>query len=187
MDTPDPPSPHVGERIRALRRAAGLTLKELSAAAGPSAALLSQVERRITEPSLETLRRVARALDVPLFSLFQHDEPARVAVVRAGRRVLVRSPRGGITYSRLSPGTGRVEMLEGRLEPGGASSPEPWTHPSEECLVVTAGRLVVEVGGERHRLATGDSCYFDSRLPHRYVNDGAEPATFLLAASPPSY
>jgi mannose-6-phosphate isomerase-like protein (cupin superfamily) len=78
-------------------------------------------------------------------------------------------------------------MLQGRLEPGGASSAEPWAHPSEECLVVTAGRLVVEVADERHPLGPGDSCYFDSRLPHRYVNEGDEPATFLLAASPPSY
>lgn len=54
-------------------------------------------------------------------------------------------------------------------------------------MVVTQGTLVVEVDGAEHRLATGDSCYFDSRLPHRYRNDGPGPATFFAAITPPSY
>lgn len=162
----------------------GLTLARLAEVTGLSTALISQVERDITDPSLETLRRVARALDVPLFSLFQGDA---AAVVRADRRMLVTSPHGHITYARVSPGSGRLELLEGTLEPGGASSPEPWSHPSEECVVVLEGRVVVEVADDRHELDEGDSCYFDSRSPHRYVNPYDAVARFLLAVTPPSY
>lgn len=177
----------IGVRIRELRQARNMTVKDLAAAADVSTGLISQVERGLTDPSLETLRRMARALGLPLFDLFRHEEQEAVAVVRRERRMLVRSPHSGIGYSRVSPGHGRLEVLEGTLEPGGASSPEAWSHPSEECVVVTAGRLVIEVAGERHELEPGDACYLDSRLPHRYLNESGEPATFLVSVTPPSY
>jgi transcriptional regulator with XRE-family HTH domain len=177
----------LGSRIRDLRLERGLTLRDLSASTGLSTGLLSQVERGLTDPSLAALRRIARALDVPLFGLFQGEDAGGVAVVRRERRMLVRSPGGGTTYARVSPGSGRLELLEGRLDPGAASSDDPWSHPSEECVVVLSGSVVVEVDGIRHELGPGDSCYFDSRLPHRYVNEGSGPATFLLAVTPPSF
>ncbi|GAA3647471.1 hypothetical protein GCM10022224_007900 [Nonomuraea antimicrobica] len=126
-------------------------------------------------------------LDLPLFSLFQEPDGAAVAVVRQDNRMLVRSPTGGVAYTRVSPGHGRLEVLEGHLVPGGSSAAEPWSHPSEECVVVLRGRLVVEVSGVEHLLETGDACYFDSSLPHRYLNPGDEPATYLIATTPPSY
>jgi transcriptional regulator with XRE-family HTH domain len=165
----------------------GLTLARLAEITGLSTGLISQVERDITDPSLETLRRVARALDVPLFSLFRESDQSPVSVVRGDRRMHVGSPLAQITYARVSPGSGRLEVLEGTLEPGGASSAEPWSHPSEECVVVLEGRLAVEVGEEEHDLSKDDSCYFDSRLPHRYVNPHGSVVRFLVAVTPPSY
>jgi transcriptional regulator with XRE-family HTH domain len=164
-----------------------MTVAQLASAAGVSTGLISQVERDLADPSLETLRKVSKALGVPLFSLFQSGDAAAVSVVERDRRMLVRSPSGGASYSRISPGHGRLEMLEGRLPPGGASSPEPWTHPSEECAVGVSGRLTIEVAGEERSLGPGDSCYFDSSLPHRYVNHGEEPVEFIVAVTPPSY
>ncbi|MGI8578190.1 MAG: cupin domain-containing protein [Nocardioidaceae bacterium] len=78
-------------------------------------------------------------------------------------------------------------MLEGVLKPGASSSRQPWSHPPEECVVVTSGILVAEVDSQRHELRTGDSCYFDSRLPHRYLNDQQIPAVFLISITPPSF
>ncbi|WP_219419603.1 helix-turn-helix domain-containing protein [Pseudonocardia nigra] len=178
----------VGVRIRELRTGRGMTLTELARTTGLSPGLISQVERGLTDPSLETLRRIARILDVPLFSLFREpDAESGAVVVRRDRRMQVSSPHGGISYQRLSPGSGRLELLEGTLEPGAASSATPWSHPSEECVTVQEGRLLVEVGTERHELAPGDSCYFDSRSPHRYVNPTQRPTVFLIAITPPSY
>jgi transcriptional regulator with XRE-family HTH domain len=59
----------LGVLLRARRRAAGLSLRELSARTGVSNAYLSQLERGRHEPSLGVLRAVATALDVPLGTL----------------------------------------------------------------------------------------------------------------------
>jgi transcriptional regulator with XRE-family HTH domain len=177
----------IGLKVRELRISRGKSVRGLAAEIGVSAALLSQVERGITDPSLDTLRKLSRALDVPLFSLFGESDGQSAAVVRSESRMRVRAPRGGVEYSRISAGNGRVELLEGRLDPGGSSSDEPWSHPSDEVVVVIEGVLLVEVAEERHRLGLGDSCSFDSRRPHRYVNPGPGQARFLVAITPPSY
>lgn len=187
MRTDDIAAVPLGHRIRELRSARGLTLTALADGAGLSTGLISQVERGLSDPSLETLRRIAKVLDVPIFSLFRQDDAATVSVVRKNRRMRVRSPDHEIVYSRISPGGGRLEVLHGRLGPGGASAPEPWSHPSEECLVVLSGSLIVEVAGTGYELGEGDSCYFDSNLAHRYRNPGAEPAEFIVSVTPPSY
>ena len=179
--------PAVGGRIRRAREERGVSVRELASRSNLSTGLISQVERGLTDPSLHTLRVIAKVLDTPLFDFFTDVEPRDVAVVPADARMSIRSPHGALTYERLSPGSGRLEMLEGVLGPGGTSSDEAWSHPSEECVVVTAGSLIVEVNGQVHRLNPGDSCYFDSGLPHRYVNDGDEPTRFTLAITPPSY
>lgn len=186
-DTGPEGSAGLGERIRRLRTAKSLSIRELAERADVSTGLISQVERGITDPSLQTARALAKALHTPLFDLFAEPDRSEVAVVRKDRRLRQQSPHGEISYERVSPGSGRLELLEGTLKPGGVSSDEPWTHPSQECVVVTQGTLVAEVDGAEHRLSTGDSCYFDSRLPHRYRNEGSGPATFFVAITPPSY
>ncbi|TNC25775.1 cupin domain-containing protein [Amycolatopsis alkalitolerans] len=174
-------------RIRDYRVSRGLTVRELATRAGVSSGLISQVERGIADPSLETMRKIARVLEIPLFSLFQDEEPSKVAVIRRGDRATIGSPHSTITYSRASRGGSRLEVLEALLEPGSVSATEPRGHPSEECVVALSGCLVVEVMGERHELAEGDSCHFDSNLPHRFLNESGEPTRFLVSVTPPSY
>lgn len=36
-------------------------------------------------------------------------------------------------------------------------------------------------------LDAGDSAGFDSRLPHRYLNETTEPTRFLLSVAPPGF
>lgn len=176
----------LGARIRSTREERGISVRSLAATAEVSPGFLSQLERGLADPSLETLRRIAGALGLPLFDLFREDV-AVPAVVRHASRAQISSPGGGITYSRISAGAGRVEVLEGVIEAGGHSSAEPHSHPSEECIVVLSGRLDVEVDGRTTSLDEGDSCSFDSRLPHRYLNPGTDEARFIVSVTPPSY
>lgn len=184
---PPEPTSAVGARVRAMRASRELSIRQLADRAGISTGMISKVERGLTEPSLQTIRAIARALQIPVFDLFAEPARADVSVVRRDRRFQLRSPHGDMTYERLSPGAGQIELLLGTLQPGAASSPDRWTHPSEECVVVVSGELVVEVDEEEFQLAIGDTCYFNSRLPHRYRNDGSEPTTFLVTVTPPSY
>jgi transcriptional regulator with XRE-family HTH domain len=175
-------------RIRKLRIDQGMTIAQLADAAEVSSALISQVERGLTDPSLATLRQIARVFSVPLFDLFESSPAASpVTVIRRGEESTITSPNGDALYARKSVAHGQVEVLRGELRPGGVSHTEPWSHPAEECVIVVNGSLLVEVDGTTHRLEDGDSCYFDSRLPHRLINDTDRVTVFLVAVTPPSY
>lgn len=173
-------------RIRELRRNRGLTLGQMAEQTGLSVAMLSQVERGQSDPSLESLRRLAEALKVPLFDLFRGEGPEQATVVRHDERRLVSSPKQQVTYSRVSRSGGKVEVLEATLEPGAASSETPRSHISEECVLVLEGSLIAEIGGTEYTLDAGDSCHFDSALPHRFLNPHPDKTRFVVSVTPPS-
>ncbi len=178
----------LGDRIRSRRLELGITAQQLARDAELSPAQMSQIERGNSDPSLDALRRIARALGTPLFDLFAEREEHPVRVVREGNRMQVSAPRGGIVYTRVSPGNGRLEVLAGELPAGAASSDEPWAHPpSEECVLVSQGVLTLEVNDEVFELHVGDSAYFASAHPHRFVNRTDDVVKFTLSVSPPSY
>src|SRR5215218_486214 len=76
----------VGARVRALRDAMGLSLRELAGLSGVSAPMLSQVERGETSPTLAVAARIAGGLDLTLSQLLRLDEGGVVSVVRAAER-----------------------------------------------------------------------------------------------------
>ena len=66
----------IGERIRKLREAKGISQEELEQRSGLLRCYISRVEHGHTVPSLETLERLAAALEIPLYRLFyEGDEP----------------------------------------------------------------------------------------------------------------
>src|SRR5262245_40770126 len=119
----------LGRSIRALRRARGLRLADVSRSAGVSVSLLSQVERGLLDPSLESLRKVASALGTTPFRLFQPTS-ARSGLVRAReRRRLPAAPNSGLIVELLSPHRdGSFEVSCWTLLPGAASSADPVVH-----------------------------------------------------------
>lgn len=175
----------LGERLRELRQRNGFTLKELAVRADVSSAMLSQIENGVTDPSLATLRKLSVVFDAEIASLFSEPNAPLVHVSRPGERKSLSAPQGGVSYERLTPGRGDLEVLRADLAPGDASSTSPRGHASTECVVVLTGAVQVEVGGDRYDLVEGEAITFDSRLPHRFVNASAAPASIIVSVTPP--
>ncbi|MFI1393703.1 helix-turn-helix domain-containing protein [Streptomyces sp. NPDC020681] len=85
----------------------------------------------------------------------------------------------GVVWQRLGhvPGT-EVDFLLVTYRPGGSSSSAGglMRHPGTEYGYLTSGELVLTLGFEEHVLRPGDAVCFESTTPHRYRNDGPEPA-----------
>lgn len=150
-------------------------------------ALLSQVERGRADPSLATLRKIAVALDVALFDLFEAGpDHATLRVQRMHEQLHVRLPNSCMDYARVSAGLGDLEVLRGSLKPGATTSPVLHTHGAEECVVVITGDLALETDEATIALNAGDSCHFRAHTPHRYINNSESSTTFLVSVTPPS-
>jgi transcriptional regulator with XRE-family HTH domain len=175
----------IGARVRALREASGLSLRDLAGRSGVSAPMLSQVERGETSPTLSVAARIAAGLELRLSQLLRLDEDGAVTIVRASERRRGGNPRRGHRLEVMTaerPGQ-RAELSLHTLAPGGATgAPDdpPMHEPgSREVALVQSGRLTLDCDGERHELGEGDCVTFDADLPHHFENHGAEPATFL--------
>lgn len=182
----------LGAAIRHARRKRELTLEQVARKTKLSVSYMSQVERDRMPPSLSSLKRIAEALDVPAGSLMfaksgtRSDSP--VAVVREAARKRLVFPGSEIRYEMLTPDLRRrASMLWLHAPAGAESGPAPFSHEGEDAVVVLQGRLAVEVGGVWHDLATGDSIYFDSQLPHRWRNPTNRPTIAIWMSTPPSF
>lgn len=176
----------LGDRLKALRQAKGLTLRELSERTGLSVSMLSQIENGAADPSLGSVRKLAEVFEASIATLFSDPDAPAIHISRPGERHSLGVADASFAYERLTPGRGDLEVLRAEIPPGQATSPRLWGHPSTECAYVISGELTVELGAERVTLATGESVTFDSREPHRYLNESDGVTTIIIAVTPPS-
>ncbi len=189
-DARDPLDPLViGARVKALREAASMSLRDLAVRSGVSAPMLSQVERGETSPTLTVAARIAAGLELRLSQLLRLDEGGSVTIVRASERRRGGNARRGHGLEVLTaaaPGQ-RAELSRHTLAPGGATgAPDdpPMHEPgSRETALVERGRVVLVCDGKRHELAAGDCVTFDADLPHHFENPGRAEAAFLAILS----
>ena len=176
----------IGPRMRALRDAMALSLRDLAQRSGVSAPMLSQVERGETSPTLAVAARIAAGLELRLSQLLRLDEGGTVAIVRAGeRRAGTTDPGTGHRAEILTPPLPgqRAELSRHVLAPGavtGGPGDPPMHEPgSRESALVDAGCVVLVIDAERHELGAGDCVTFDADLPHHFENPGRDEAVLL--------
>jgi transcriptional regulator with XRE-family HTH domain len=174
----------LGARIRARRRECGLGLQELAARTGLTAGFISLVERNISGPSLESLRRIAEVLEVPLF--YFADANGKNPVVRHDQRLQITFPPGHFAYELLVPDLRHnMEMFLARVHPSAGNIARAPKHDSEECIFVLGGRLRVRLNDATYVLGTGDSIYFHGSSLQEICAQGRRQATFISVITPP--
>ncbi len=179
----------LGADLRALRKARGYTLQELSEKVDRSVGWLSQVERDKSNPSVSDLKIIAAELDVSLSTLFRHEaataDETGYVVRRAARRP-IGSRVAGLVEELLSPDlTDDFEMLISTFEPG-ARITEPTQRDTQEVGYMISGRLNLEIGSKTFTVRTGDSFRVRGE-PFRWMNPFEEPAVAVWVIAPPVY
>jgi transcriptional regulator with XRE-family HTH domain/quercetin dioxygenase-like cupin family protein len=106
--------------------------------------------------------------------------PAVEAVTVPGEREVI-TLDSGVVWEVLGGLAGeRVDFLRITYEPNSASSSgELMSHPGSEYGFLLSGSLVMQLGDDERRLSPGDAVSFRSGTPHRYRNDGPEPAVAI--------
>ena len=185
----------LGSRLREERERRGVSVRGLAREVGISASMVSQIETGKAQPSVSTLYAITTALGITVEDVFTPaaDNPTpsewdeAVGSLRgqrlgplvrpAERRVLQLD--SGVTWELLGELPHQsVDFLKVTYAPGGSSSSSGglMRHPGSEYGHLLSGQLVLTLGFEDLLLTPGDSICFDSTTPHRYRNEGSEPA-----------
>jgi transcriptional regulator with XRE-family HTH domain len=179
--------PLLGQRLRAMRHARGLSLRELARRLALSPSSVSQIETGKLQPSVRTLNAFVAEFGVTMDEVLcdEADAPPAdsapapaIAVQRAGERPAV-TVNPGVTWERLMFWADEdVEFIEATYAPGGASGPGGAlvAHGGQEFGHVISGTLHAVVGFDKFVLRPGDSITFPSSTPHRLGNEGSETA-----------
>jgi len=185
------PSVHAddaGRRLRVLRKRHGLSQRDLARRAGIANGAISMIEQGQVSPSVASLRKLAGAMSLSLADFFTADiEKVVQPFVQA--KELLEIGGGGVSLRMVPAGVAHpnLQVMREVYAPGSDTGPELLSHPGEEAGVVVRGHITVVVGGQQAELGPGDGYYFDSRLPHRFVNTRNEECEIISSATPPSF
>jgi quercetin dioxygenase-like cupin family protein len=162
----------LGGAIRARRHLLGMTLVEVAASAGLSHPFLSQLERGLARPSMRSLTAIASTLGTTAQALMAASELAAVPVTepvsvvrnRTDEVALVSSPGGSVRPLVR----GERAMLPVEFNGAPREFDEYYRHDGEELVYVVRGLIEIEVEGELHTAAAGDSVYYPGGYRHRW-------------------
>ncbi|MEE3623204.1 XRE family transcriptional regulator [Nitrospirillum sp. BR 11752] len=172
----------MGDRIRARRKALGLTLQQLAQLSGLSAPFISQAERDLSVPSLVSLLALADALTVDL-SYFMEVPDGGTIVQRAAKPRRIEAD-GPVDYIDLASDLAdrKLDIVLMRVPPGHAFP--TGQRKGEDFLYVIEGDVTGVVGNTKARLGPGDSLHFDALHPHGARNTSDRDAVLLYVGTP---
>ncbi|MQA79917.1 MAG: cupin domain-containing protein [Streptosporangiales bacterium] len=174
-----PPDVRIGGRLRAARRARGLTLEKVAGKTGVTKGFLSRLERDDVSPSVASLVAVCNVLGLRVGDLF---EPAETSLVRAGEGPPINFGGRDVAEVLLTPGTqSQLRVIHSLIAPGGGSGDEEYSLDCDaEFVYVIAGELELVHDGQAARLSTGDAFTFPGRAPHTWHNPSPDETCSVL-------
>ena len=179
----------LGQNIQKLRLEQGLSLSKLSALAGITPSMLSQIENAQVNPSVNTLRSIAQVLHVPMFLLFK-DAPGESPVVHPdNRRIIGNKNEPDVHYEILTADlTGNIEFCLMEILPKKSSYRDAMSHSGEEVAYMLSGQWAeLELDGVLHRMEPGDSVRIAPNTPHVWHNPSEDVAKIIFAITPPTF
>ena len=166
--------PEPGQTLKSLRTERAWSLSEAALRTGVSKAMLGQIERGESSPTVATLWKIATGFNAP-FSLFISGigpcaPPA--TVLRSEKLPLWQQRSATMQAASLFPydKTLGLDMLTVELAPGGISESAAHERGVIEHVVVTEGALMLNVDDHGYRLVAGEALRFAADRPHRYHN-----------------
>ena len=177
----DPPY-YLPAALRALRAARGWSLDKAATETGVSKAMLGQIERGESSPTIATLWKIASGFHTSLSS-FLEPLPASTGegVVFRNAHALRHQPGpDGMLVAPLFPHDPRFgfELFELTLLPAYERRSEAHENGVTEIVIVLSGAMEVLIEDAWRALSVGDAVRFPADRPHGYRNLNARPAVF---------
>jgi len=176
----------IGKKVERFRKEKGLSRRELAKLAEITPSMLSQIERGLANPSIQTLKVLAKVLNVPTFSFLLEETNTSDLVVRSNQRTKMTVEN--VSYELVSPEfTGILATAIMNLPPNTSSSEKLLEHKGEEVAFVLEGKIKIYLNDEEYILETGDSVKIPKHMKHKWENPCDKNAAILFSVTPPAF
>lgn len=159
----------IGIKIKKIRILQNLTLQELSEKCGCSKSMLSKIENSAANPSIATLSKIAKALQIKMSVLLDEEDMGTCVYTAAGslRPEAFITSEHGYVFAPLASNYLDSSMMPLLIRGNIHDVQEHCvTHNGEEFIMMLKGEMIFHVGGVDHHMKPGDSLYFSSLEKH---------------------
>ncbi|MGG0719178.1 XRE family transcriptional regulator [Robertmurraya massiliosenegalensis] len=172
---------NIGDNLKGIRKNRGYSLDHVAELTGVSKAMLGQIERGDSNPTVSTLWKIARGLQISFSSLIQ-EESSNIMVVKQESIVPVTENDDNYRVYSIFPFDPRkkFEIFTVEIERGCTHMSEKHNEGLEEYITIINGELELLIGEESFNLAQGDSIRFLANKTHTYKNSTNELTTYQL-------
>ena len=175
----------IGGKIKQLRTQKGLTLEELASRSELTKGFLSQLERNLTSPSIDSLDDILEALGTNLADFFKEDKVEQYVFREMDFFI---DERENCTVHWIVPNTQKNRMEPILLTlPAGGESFEVAPHSGEEFGYVVDGAVTLVCDGQRSVLRRGETFYLHGQTFHTLKNEDEAAAHILWVSTPPLF
>lgn len=185
------------EKLARLRKEKKLSLDDISQKGLIPVQLVEQIEKGMVSPSIGALKKITRALEIPLAKFFKQTgvSDADIEKLQSGQKVvLIRNDRRNVLEVKGSKTViqyltplefdRELEVLWQEVEPN-ASGGDWLTHHGEECCFVISGIVRLYIEDNIYDLQQGDSLWFKTNQRHKWENPSDQKAILVWAITPP--
>ncbi|MGJ7066340.1 XRE family transcriptional regulator [Morganella morganii] len=168
-------TPAVAETFKQLRAERGLSLSQAAQLTGVSKAMLGQIERGQSSPTVSTLWKIATGFNVAFSVFLEGAQPQQQPGLHPFAKLPVfEQTRSGMRVTPLIPFDDelKTDLLKIDLLPGALSESGPHEPGVIEHVIVLEGALQLRLGDEWHTVSAGESLRFHADIPHTYANPG---------------
>lgn len=176
----------IGQRLKLVREAFGVSQRELAKRAGVTNASISLIEQDAHAPSVVSLHKILRALPMSLADFFAIP-PVEEDVLIAAPEDLTVITRGEADMRCLASQRRdkRLQMFLEHYAPKAGTGDDPIVHDGETAALVVEGTIELEIAGKAHTINAGGGYQLFSGVPYRIRNIGDTPVVVVCAVTPP--
>lgn len=174
----------LGRKIHRLRKEKLLTLKQLSEMSNVTATHISELERGLASPTINTLYRIAQALRKPASYFLPPEDDKNFQVIQEKERKKV--SRKGYELQFLSTDMNDAKLLVANAKFDGEATFHPLGYVGDEkMMTILKGKVEVELNGNTIQLDKGDTIQVTEGLPSRVrsLSKGGAEALLVLSAA----
>ncbi len=161
----------IARNLKELRMERNLTLGQLAKESGISKAMLSDIEKGNSNPTINTIWKIANGLKVPYTKLIDETENEPTLVRKSERMMQAGETQAYRVYCYYKTTPVRnFELFYAELDAQSSNVSIGHSEKAQEYIYVIQGKLLLHTERGDYTLEAGDSLVFDSSMDHTYAN-----------------
>ncbi len=160
----------IGNKLRSVRKAKDMTLKDLSLITNLSVSLLSNIERDVTSPTLVNLISITEALNITITDFLTEKKINTKTLTKRSEFEEILKLKSGILYELATCSTMPYKCVCITINESCKDAETSLGLPEDNMVIVTEGKLEINLFDESFIAEKNDILFIPGNTTHSFKN-----------------